>query len=178
MRTRLNSKGLLAVRPDKTVDHPKRAYRAVQNVTAVFDNRLQRVTEKTCTLAGGRPKTRYPVFHYHSAAAGAHVIAPWRGSDRPGKDAAVERLALTVDNATFTQPVLVDMLTGAVFGIGAGWWQQRGETATFRNVPVYDSVVLVAERGALPLKTTAQRPAGAAPVADPNAVPGTFVRRE
>ncbi len=161
VRTRLNSKGLLAVRPDKTVDHPKRAYRAVQNVTAVFDSRLTRVTEKTCTLTGGRPKTRYPVFHYRSDA-GAHVITLWRGSDRPGEDTAVERFRLTVDNATFAQPVLVDMLTGAVFGIDAGLWEQRADTAIFRNVPVYDSVVLVAERGALPLKTTAKQPAAPA----------------
>ena len=36
VRKKINYKGLLAVNPDRTVDHPKVAYRAVQHVTAVF----------------------------------------------------------------------------------------------------------------------------------------------
>lgn len=152
LQTRLNSKGLLAVKPDKTVDHAKIAYRAVQHVTAIFDSSVQRVREDTCTLAGGAEPSRYRTFHYRSDGGG-DLITLWRADDPPGKRPEIERLQLSVRNARFNEPVLVDMLSGRVFAIDATLWQVRGDTVTFHHVPVYDSVTLIAERRAVPLKT-------------------------
>lgn len=150
LRTRLNSKGLLAVNADKTVDHPKMAYRAVQHVTAIFDHSVRRIRKNTCTLAGGKANIRYRLFHYRSGCD-SDVITLWRGSDPPGKQPHVERLKLSVRTARFDEPVLVDMLSGRVFSIDPGLCRVRPGVVTFDHVPVYDSVILVAERLAVPL---------------------------
>lgn len=152
VRTRLNRKGLLAVKADKTIDHPKTAYRAVQHVTAIFDGSLERVRENSCKLRGGTPETRYPAFHYRSDTGG-DVITLWRGRDRPGQRTELERLELTVKGGRFKDPVLVDMLSGKVFAMDEGLYAKRGNAVTFTQVPLYDSVVLLADRSAVPLQT-------------------------
>ena len=150
VRTRLNSKGLLAVKPDKTVDHAKVAYRAVQCVTAIFDNSVKRVREDTCSLAGGAARSRYRTFHYRSDRGG-DLITLWRADDPPGKRPEVERVQLSVRRGRFEEPVLVDMLSGRVFAIDGALRQAQGDAVTFRHVPVYDSVTLIADRRTVPL---------------------------
>jgi hypothetical protein len=55
------------------------------------------------------------------------------------------------------EPGLVDMLSGKVFAMDRSLWQAVEDVVTFRRVPVYDSVVLTAERAALPLETRPRR---------------------
>ena len=42
-----------------------------------------------------------------------------------------------------------DLLTGKVWHIRNGKWAKEGDTFTFRDVPIYDSPVLLADRAAL-----------------------------
>lgn len=152
LRTRLNSKGLLAVKPDKTVDHVKLAYRTVQHVTAIFDDSVTRTRENTCGLIGGGVKCRYQVFHYRSDCGG-DLVTLWRASDPPGRHPDVEYVRLSVRRARYREPMLVDLLTGRAFTIDRDLWQATGDSILFKRVPLYDSVLLIAERCALPLET-------------------------
>lgn len=141
----INSKGLLEINRDRTVHHAKQAYRAVQHVTALFDNTVERIPDFQASLSGGAEDARYSTFGYR-AAEGSLVITLWRSSDAPGKRPELENVALAVSAGAFTDPVWVDVLSGRVYDIDAALWQAQDGGTTFSRLPVYDSTVVIAER--------------------------------
>lgn len=147
---RVNFKGLLAINPDKTVDHPKQSYQAVQRVAAIFDSRLRRNRDFNYTASSGDTSKTLSAFAY-ADAQGRTVVTLWKREHAPA-DSKFEKIDLTFPKARFKDPVLVDMLGGGVYEIPAGMWSQPGEGSVFKGVPVYDSVVLIAERGLIPVK--------------------------
>lgn len=140
----INSKGLLEINPDRTIHHAKQAYRTVQHVTALFDDSVQRIADFEAKLSGGMEDATHSIFGYR-AADGSLVITLWRTSDPPGKRPDLENVVLTVPGA-FHDPVWVDVLSGRVYDIDAKRWEARDGTTTFTQLPVYDSVVVIAER--------------------------------
>jgi len=149
LQTKINYKGLLAVDPDKTVDHAKTAYQAVQHVTAIFDDSLKRIEDYTCEVTGGAEESSYSVFGYH-ASGGKQIVTLWRDSDPPGERPELDRVSLSIRHGGFADPVLVDMLSGKVYGISRSLWTESDKVLTFTSVPVYDAVILIAERSAIP----------------------------
>jgi hypothetical protein len=143
--SRINYKGLLATNPDKTVRHAKPAYRAIQHLTAIFDNRLQRVEDFPAAVSGGSPESRFAVFGYRGRDGG-HVVTLWRKSHRPGERPEVEHVALDVPNCRLEEPVWIDLASGRVSEIRSALWAKQADGHRFTRVPVYDSVVLVADR--------------------------------
>jgi hypothetical protein len=150
---RINYKGLLATDEDKTVHHAKQAYRAVQHVTAVFDNTLDRIPGYPFYFAPWQNnEKRFSLFGYRDPD-GRQVLAIWRHTDAPDADPRMERLTLTLPAGKFQAPVWVDMLSGEVRAIPDADWESGGERGhcAFHELPVYDSVILVAERELIPL---------------------------
>ncbi len=150
VRKKINYKGLLAVTPDKRVDHVKDAYRAVEHVTAVFDHTLRRIDGYDCKIAGG-VEDDFSVFGYRKEGVG-DVVTLWRDTHMPGEDPEVEHVTLTIPDGRFEDAVWVDMLSGKVYAIDKSLWENRDGVCTFRRVPVCDSVVLIADRAAIPMK--------------------------
>jgi hypothetical protein len=150
----INRKGLLAINPDRTIHHVKESYRAVQHVTAVFDDRLQRIADYACEISGAGQDDSFSVFAYQSPE-GKQVATIWRTADPPGQRPQMDRVTLILDRGRFADPVWVDMLTGGVYEFPQGAWRQEGSRSICRDLPVYDSVVLIADRSLLPL---AERP--------------------
>ena len=143
---RLNSKGLLATNPDKTVRHRKPAYRAVQHVTAVFDGSVERIKDFEWTISGAGAGSRFSAFAYR--APGGTIVTLWRSSDEPDKRPEIEYVALAIRRGGFREPVWVDMLSGEVYDLGDRG-KRHGEGFVFERLPVYDSVVLIADRKAI-----------------------------
>jgi hypothetical protein len=150
-RTKINYKGLLAVNPDKTVHHVKAAYRAVQHVTAIFDSRLKRIEDFGCDISGGAKGSAFSVFGYLTPGDGP-VVTIWRNGDIPGQRPEIERVTVTVRAGQFEDPVWVDMLSGSIYRIDDSLWTRRGDAYVFEQVPVYDSVILIADRESIPIE--------------------------
>ena len=148
--SRTNYKGLLAINNDKTVNHVKQAYYAVQNMLTIFDGSLERIDELKAELAGGDEKSKFAVFGYRSAAG--PFVTLWRSSDSPGARPEAERLTVTLEGLKFTEPVYVDLLSGKVYAVDAKQWSSRAAQCVFRNVAVYDAPIVIAERKAIPIK--------------------------
>lgn len=144
----VNTKGLLAVNDDKTVHHAKLAYAAVQHITALFDNTVTRISDFKATLEGGREDAQYTVFGYRSAT-GHPLVTLWRSSDPPGERPEGERLRVTMPEVKFDEPVWVDLVSGQVYASDRALWKQEGGNCVFDSLPVYDSVVVVADRAAI-----------------------------
>ena len=146
----INRKGLLHINDDRTVDHVKEAYKAVQNITAIFDNTLRRIDGYDCAVTGGSDKGAFATFGYRKPN-GKQVVTLWRSSDRPGEREETEQVTLTIAKGDFDDPVWVEMMTGKVYQIPKSSWTKSGSQYTFRNVPVADAPVLVADRSAIVL---------------------------
>jgi hypothetical protein len=145
---KINYKGLLKTNADKTVDHPKQAYAAVQHLTAVFDNSVIRIDDFNASVRGNAIEARYEVFGYRTVE-GSSIITVWR-SDKPPTDAvAYEPVTLELPVLKLVEPVWVDLRTGEVCALPKNACERKGERLIIKSFPVYDSVVLLAEKSAL-----------------------------
>lgn len=142
----LNTKGLIQSDLDKTAIRPKVAYYAVQNVTSVFDNRLELAPAATVTTTATESIS---AFVYQGKAGNKQLVSLWLDSKTPNNVFRTTPIDITISSGNFTTPVWVDLLTGHVYEIPKGDWTKTGTTYTFRNIPVYDSPVLIADQSTL-----------------------------
>jgi hypothetical protein len=154
---RLNYKGLLKSDASKRVIRPKIAYYAVQNVTSVFDDSLERLAglEHTHNIARGGEAARLythstdrqlAVFGYRHKTTGKQVYTIWQRDNIPVDANDVSLQDITITQGSFDQPVWVDVISGGVYEIPASQWSRTGTTYTFKRIPVYDAPVLIADR--------------------------------
>lgn len=139
----INRKGLLHATPDKRVDKIKRAYYAVQNATAIFDNTLARVTGDAATVAC---PGKADCFVYENPATQQQLVAFWDGSGIPSNSFATASATVTVKACTIREPVWVDLVSGAIYAFPAERVTRAGEAVTFKDVPIYDAPALLAEK--------------------------------
>lgn len=144
--TGLNSKGLLKRNADHSVAYAKPAYYAVRNVTAVFDDRVQRITSFPVTQNGG---SNIAIFGYQRTDIGKPLVTIWKGNNTPSVDDVITGVDLTVPLINFTEPVLADLRTGVVRRIPAGSWTTNATTTTFNDLPITDSPAVLAELSAI-----------------------------
>ena len=164
----INQKGLLRANEERQVVAVKRAYYAVQNVVAVFDNTLERVVDSSFRSADGTLST----YEYRKAD-GRRVFAFWThaaemvctngmkgvvGKEkyvaeylRPGDFFATRPAVFQYSGAPLHDPVWVDLFTGHVYEFPGKDMLVHSCGVTFINVPVYDSPCLLTEKSvALP----------------------------
>jgi len=153
---RLNFKGILKSDASLRVIRPKTAYYAIQNVTSVFDNSLQRIKglEHTHNIDSGASPNLYShttdrklqFFGYRHTGTGKQVYTVWDGESVPTNDIAVRLQDIQITGGDFDQPVWVDIITGAVHEIPASQWSRKGNTFSFKGIPVYDAPILIADK--------------------------------
>ena len=137
-----NTKGLLKINPDKSIDHAKPAYYAMQHVTALFDSRITRIKDFKCTVSGSESAAAYA---YRRKGGKGQLVTIWLDGKTPADDHPVKQVDITIQDGGFRHPVYVDMLSGNIYEIPAGAWSRQGSSCTFRNIPLYDAPVLIAE---------------------------------
>jgi hypothetical protein len=143
-----NTKGLLKAKEDMTVDYAKPVYYAAQRVFAIFDDSLERMGELDCTTTTKEPLA---VTGYRRKGSESPVIAVWFNGAPPTETNTSTPLDLTFRGLKFTEPVYVDLLTGRVHAIPAARWSTDGGAVTFSQMPIYDSPILLGEKGAFVL---------------------------
>ena len=153
----LNVKGILQSDSTKKVIKPKIAYYSVQNVASVFDNTLERIKplEPSYNIAGAGPDQHcyskgtdrsLAVYGYRDKATKKQLYTIWIDDYIPLNTNETRQLTLSFTNADFDTPVYVDIITGGVYEIPASSWSKKGNTYTFKNIPVYDAPILIAEK--------------------------------
>ena len=160
---KLNFKGIIKSDSTKKVIRPKTAYYALQHVTAVFDNSLERIKGLVFThnMEGAKPnefKYSYStdrslaVYGYRNKISGKQLSSIWMDEHIPADDNKVKLLNFSFTNADFENPVFVDMITGGVYEIPAVNWSKKGNTYSFKNIPVYDAPILIADKSLVSIK--------------------------
>ena len=119
--SRRKLKGLLAINDDKTVAHRKEGYIAVQNLTAVFDDGLQRVVEFRGNVADTAKPASTALFAYRTKD-GKHGVITTQGcgdGPPPSRPRATARPIGTRPSPGH-RPVITPALS-AIPSIGASW---------------------------------------------------------
>lgn len=147
--TGMNTKGLLKAAPDGSVLYPKAAYRAMQHVCAVFDDRLERVRGWTCA-AGTTDKVS--AHAYRARDGGGWLFAYWASGAVPSESTKAAFVDFTLPGVSFREPVVADLRTGRVYAFPAERIERTPEGLRLRQVPLYDSPIVVAEKALLPLR--------------------------
>lgn len=139
----INRKGLLHATADKKVDGIKLAYYSVQNLVSVFDDTLERVKVPAVAVMYDKGTA---AFAYRNKASGQCLVALWDNSGTPD-DALVARPAqVMVKGLAMKEPVWVDLVSGRVYEIPAGRIVTVGDFTVFKDVPLYDAPVLIADK--------------------------------
>ncbi|MCF0069695.1 hypothetical protein LZD49_04375 [Dyadobacter sp. CY261] len=134
----INTKGILKTNADKTIDRPKMAFFAAQRVFSLFDDQL--------SLQKDQPELNQEniyAFHYKQGKE-AHLITVWSGEARPAESYTARLINVSVAGI-FKQPVLADLITGEIYAIPEENWTIQGRKTTFKDIPVPDYPVVIAE---------------------------------
>ena len=145
----INRKGLLHATTDKKVDGIKLAYYSVQNCVSVFDDTLERIKEPAITVTYDKATASYA---YRNKTTGQNLIALWDNSGTPDDSFVTRPAQVAIKDLAFTDPVWVDLVSGRVYEIPADRILRASGVTTFKDLPLYDAPVLIAEKSVLPLE--------------------------
>jgi hypothetical protein len=159
---RKNTKGIIESASDNSAVRPKIAYYAIQHVTSVFDHTLERIKglRHLHNIAAAGPKPAYSfntdrsisVYGYSNKDTQKQLYAIWMDDATPVEDYEIKSREFQFANAKLDEPVLVDIVTGGVYEIPIEEWSKEGDTYTFKNIPVYDSPILLADKSLIKLR--------------------------
>ena len=91
---------------------------------------------------------------YRQRETGRPVVALWFNV-HPPTDANTSTLVnLTLRGSKFNEPVYADLLTGRVYAISRERWSADADGVSFQQIPLYDSPILIVEKGVLSLDAT------------------------
>ena len=140
----LQSFGLVRSNALKEFVYRRPSWYAMRNVYALFDDE---------TLPQGHvesPVGARRLARAHFTRLGNPLWVFWFCDRRPDDGLAFEPIDLDLPQRV-ERPVWVEMITGRVFEIPASNVVRTAKGQTLRNVPMWDSPVIVAPRGAIPL---------------------------
>ncbi len=139
----INRKGLLWATADKQVEKIKLAYYAVQNCVAVFDDTLERVKEPVVGVVYDKATAS---FAYRNKKSGQNLVVLWSNLGTPDDSFVTRPAQVVVKNLAVKEPVWVDLVSGRIYEIPAERIVKAGEFTIFKEIPLYDSPVLIAEK--------------------------------
>ncbi|MBC7722350.1 MAG: beta-galactosidase [Pedobacter sp.] len=160
---RLNYKGIIQSDSTKQVIRPKIAYYAMQNVTSIFDNSLERINPLTHThniTGASANENRFSagtdrsvaVYGYRNKITKQQAYTIWIDETIPTNTNITKLLTLSFSNANFNTPVLIDIITGNVYEIPTSQWSKKGSTYTFKDIPVYDAPIVIADKSLIKIQ--------------------------
>jgi len=145
-----NYKGLLKANPDSTVAYAKPAYYAFQYITSVFDDRLERIRQYrySAEIVG---EANISLYAYKDKTNN-QVVTVWFDDKIPSDDNQKSFRDFIFYEGQFNHPVWVDILSGEVYDIPKTNWSKNGVRYDFKQIPVYDSPVLIADLSVLKIE--------------------------
>ena len=121
----------------------------LQNLVAVFDNRLERIKDFEYTA---KTEQQNAAFAYTNKSNKQNIVTVWFHTNRPTDYNATTPVDVEIKNVIFKNPIWVDLRNGSVYEIPKKTWSQSGKTFKMNGLPVYDSPVLIAEKELIELK--------------------------
>ena len=143
----LQSFGLIRSNLLHEIIYKRPSYYGVQHMVSFFDDTVEATGEMEYTSNAYRKMT---VAGFRKE--GNPVALVWYKDQIPGDELKWDLVSLTVKEMNFKDPVYVEMISGKVYEINKSDWENKGVDVVLKNLPVWDSVVMIAERSQVKLK--------------------------
>jgi polysaccharide biosynthesis protein PslG len=117
------------------------SYYGVQHMVSFFDDTVQPIGELEYSSNAYRKMT-VAGFQKDNTP----VVLVWYNDRIPDDDLKWDLVNLTIRGRNYKDPVYVEMISGKVFEIDKPDWENKGEDVVFKKLPVWDSVMMIAER--------------------------------
>ncbi len=158
---KMNYKGIMVSNEKLEVVRPKMVYYAMQHITSIFDDNLQRIKQledtnnSNATLKPNDVKYHrgtdrsLAVYAYEHKTTKKQVFTIWQDDNIPLNTNTAKIVDFTILNANFDNPVYVDILTGGIYEIPTNQIVKKGNIYTFKSLPVYDAPILIVDKSIL-----------------------------
>jgi len=154
---RMVTKGILKSDASKRVIRPKIAYYAIQNITSIFDNSLERIRALHHSHDAANGTLEAPVyshstdrrvagFGYRNKTSGKTLYTFWLTENIPIDANELRLQTISISHANIDQPVWVDLISGAVHEIPASQWKKEGAIMRLTGIPFYDAPIVIADK--------------------------------
>jgi len=137
----LQSFGLIRSNLLHEIIYKRPSYYGVQHMVSFFDDTVEAIGEMEYTSNAYRKMT---VAGFRKE--GNPVALVWYKDQIPGDELNWDLVSLTVKKMNFKDPVYVEMISGKVYEIDKLDWENKGADVVLKNLPVWDSVVMITER--------------------------------
>ncbi len=144
----LQSFGLIRSNLLNEIIYKRPSYYGVQHMVSVFDDSV--VPEGALNFTSNSPRE----MTIAGFKKGNHpIVLLWYKDRIPDDEFKWDLVNLTLKDVNFSDPVYVEMISGKVYEIGKTDWENKGPDVVMRNLPVWDSVIMIAERSQVNLKS-------------------------
>lgn len=138
----LNTKGLIQSDITMSAIRPKVAYYAIQNLAAVFDDKLVLNHDVTYSAQTDQSMSVYAYMH---KIKNMPLLTLWLDGYEATNSFDTTMINVSFENVNIESPVLVDLMTGSIYEIPEAHWNKNGKNVIF-TIPLYDSPMIITER--------------------------------
>ena len=138
--------GLLKTNPDNSLIKIKTAFYVVNNIVSVFNDAVQVNPDCRFEIECEHELTQ---FAFKDKRSGYDMISFWDGSSLPVDPCDLSYATVKVRDLKMDNPVWVDLLTSRIYEIPAECISTEGNITTFKDLPYFDSPVLLTDLSTL-----------------------------
>ena len=137
----LQSFGLIRSNLLNEIIYKRPAFYGVQHMASIFDDSVN--PEGLLDFACNH-KEKMTVAGFKKE--GSPIVLAWFNDEIPGDEFKWDLKNIRIKEVNFKDPVYVEMISGKVYEIDKADWSNKGKDVSFTNLPVWDSVIMIAER--------------------------------
>ncbi len=142
----INRKGLLMADENHNVLRPKMVYGAIQNMTTLFNALLAPVAGAGAIRY--EKKTQFFTFKHPNG----NLAVFWDRSATPTDELTTGKADILMRAFPIANPVLIDVLSGAIYQIPQAAVQTCGDLTIFADIPCADSPFVLADKNIIEIK--------------------------
>lgn len=140
----LQSLGLIRSNDSHEFLYKRTSFYGAQHMFNFFDSSVKSMGEMKYKADTQR---KMYVAGFRKKGTSASGVMIWYNDNAPDSNLKWDLVNVTICNIRFKDPVYVELITGKVYEIGRKNWQKSGNGTVFTNLPVWDSPVMLDERG-------------------------------
>lgn len=143
----LNSKGLLKVAPDGSIERPKLSYKAFQNTVSVFSGEISKIEEAEVE----KEIKDLIVFSYTKKGVKGAAITLWIGGVKPEDSMDTQFVSFSITHTKIIKPVFLNLMDGTVYALDDDNYIRNGKVLSLINIPIGDWPVVILDEDWLEL---------------------------
>lgn len=150
-----NTKGILkADRSNGKVESKKLSYKAVQNVTAIFDNNIQLLPSIQFSIDSSKVDTsnlfllkeNFSLYGYEDSKSKSQLVTIWCGGKNADIDVEKFNIDISFTELNIDEPVFVNLLTGNIYEIPSNNCKKTSLGWVFHSLPINDVPVVITDK--------------------------------